>query len=198
MNEILEHEAQQIWQSQPVEGTTMSAQAIRLRAMKFEHRIARKNLREFILCLAVAGSFVYFLVTMSELPFRITWGLFIVGMIWIAVQLRRKGVPRTMPEGLGTSTSVDFFRSELERQRDLVKNVWPFHFGPLIPGYLALNVAYLLKFHGEANLIELALLDAFFVAVFVAAWRVNMRCARSLQRSIDSLPPAENSKGNQN
>jgi hypothetical protein len=194
MNEILKHEAQQIWQSQPVEGTTMSAEAIRLRAANFERRISRKNLREFILCLVVAGAFVYFLVTMPELPFRITWGLFIVGMIWIAVQLRRKGVPRAMPEGLGTSTSVDFFRSELERQRDLVKNVWPFHFGPLIPGYLAFNVAYVLKFRGHENLIELGLLDAFFVAVFVVAWKVNMRCARSFQRSIDSLPPAEHGR----
>ncbi len=197
MNEILEREAQQIWQSQPVEGTQMSVEAIRLRAANFEQRISRKNLREFILCLLVAASFVYFMVTMPELPFRITWGLFIAGMIWIAVRLRRKGRPRTMPEGLGCSTSVDFFRSELERQRDLLKNVWPFHFGPLIPGYVALNVASVWKFHRPPDLAEMALLDVFFVAVFVFAWKMNMRCARSLQRSIDSLPPAGNLTGNQ-
>lgn len=191
MNKTLDHDAQQIWQSQPVEGTTMSAEAIRLRAAKFEQRIASKNLRRFIACLLTGGGFIYFLVTMPELPFRITWGLFFLGMIWIAFQLRRKGAPRAMPEGLGASTGVDFFRSELERQRDLMKNVWPFHFGPLIPGYLAFNVAYLLKFRRPTGIAELALLDAFFVVVFFVAWRVNMRCARSFQRSIDSLPPVE-------
>jgi hypothetical protein len=191
MNEILEREAQQIWQSQPVEGTTMSTEAIRLRAAKFERRIARKNLREFVLCLLVAGCFVYFIVTMHGLAFRITWALFIVGMIYIAAQLRLKGLPRTMPEGIGNSTCVDFFRSELERQRDLTKNIWPLHFGPLIPGYLAFNVAYVLTIHRPASLLGLALLDAFFVAVFVGAWKLHMRVARCLQRSIDSLPPAE-------
>jgi hypothetical protein len=191
MNEILEREAQQIWQSQPVEVTQMSVEAIRLRAATFEQRISRKNLREFILCLLVAACFVYFMVTMPELPFRVTWGLFIAGMIWIAVRLRRKGRPRPMPEGLGRSPSLDFFRAELERQRDLLKNVWPWHFGPLVPGYVALNVAYLLKFHRRPDLVELALLDAFFVAVFLFAWKINMRCARSLQRSIDSLPAGE-------
>jgi hypothetical protein len=191
MNEILERETQQIWQSQPVEGTEMSVEAIRLRAAKFERRIARKNIREFISCLLVAAAFVYFFVTMPAIPFRVTWALFIAGMVWIAVQLRLNGKPRTMPEGLGTSTSLDFFRSELERQRDLVGNVWRWHFGPLIPGYLALNVAYIMR--GVLSWEGLALLDAFFVAVFVGAWRLNMRCARNFQRTIDSLPPVEQS-----
>jgi hypothetical protein len=189
MNEILEHEAQQIWQSQPVEGTEMSVEAIRLRAANFERRISRKNLREFITCLLVAAGFVYFFAIMPGISFRVTWGLFIVGMVWIAVQLRLNGKPRTMPEGLGTSTSLDFFRSELERQRDLVGNVWRWHFGPLIPGYMAFNVALMLR--RPVGWTELALLDAFFVAVFVGAWRLNMRCARNFQRTIDSLPPAE-------
>jgi hypothetical protein len=192
MNEILEREAQQIWQSQPVEGTSMSTEAIRLRAAKFERRIARKNLHEFVLCLLVAGCFVYFVVTMHELAYRITWALFMVGMIYIAVQLRLQGLPRTMPEGIGNSTCVDFFRSELERQRDLTRNIWPRHFGPLIPGYLAFNVAYLLSSHRPGSLAKLALLDAFFVAVFVGAWKLHIRIVRCLQRSIDSLPPAEN------
>ena len=194
MNEILERDAQQLWQSQPVEVTQMSTEAIRQRAANFERRIARKNLREFVLCLLVAGCFVYFMVTMHELAFRITWTLFFVGMIYIAVQLRRKGLPRTMPEGIGNSTCVDFFRSELERQRDLIKDIWPLHFGPLIPGYVAFNVAYVLGSHRPAGLVGLALLDAFFVAVFVGAWKLHMRAARCLQRSIDSLPPAENSR----
>ena len=189
MNEIFEREAQQIWQSQPVEGMEMSVEAIRLRAANFERRISRKNLRQFVTCLLVSSGFIYFFATMPGISFRITWALFFAGMVWIAVQLRRNGKPRTMPEGLGTSTSLDFFRSELVRQRDLVGNVWRWHFGPLIPGYLALNVAYILR--GVLSWRGLALLDAFFVAVFVGAWRLNMRCARNYQRTIDSLPPTE-------
>ena len=178
---------QEIWQSQPVEGMKMSADAIRLRATKFERRISRRNLRESVASLFVIVFFAYFLATSLSLPLRITWGLFIAGMIWIVIALRVKGSPRTMPAAMGNSSCLEFFRSELERQRDLVKNVFPWYLAPLIPGYLSLNVAYAYSFRRPGLWAGLALLDLIFVAVFVGVWWMNQRAARCLQRSIDEL-----------
>ena len=190
MKEILDN-PQQIWQSQPVEGTKMSVQAIRLRAGKFERKIARRNLRESIIAVVVIGFFGYFLATTPEILLRITWGLFIVGMIWITINLHRKGTPRTMPADMGGSSCLEFFRSELERQRDLIQNVWPWHLAPLVPGYLALNVAYIFGSHRLVLWTGLAVLNALFVASFVGVWKLNQRAARCLQRSIDDLNRAD-------
>ena len=57
MNEPLNNPMQELWQTQPLEGTKMSADAIRLRAGKFERRIARRNLRETIAGVVVIAPF---------------------------------------------------------------------------------------------------------------------------------------------
>jgi uncharacterized membrane protein YqjE len=191
MNDTLNNQAQQIWQSQPVEGMKMSAEAIRVRAGKFERRIWRRNLRESIIGLGVIIWFSYFFATAPQISFRITWGLFIAGMIWIMVSLFLKGSPRSMPADMGSSTCLDFFRSELERQRNLLKSVWLWHLGPLLPAYAALNVASALAFPRAIRWGSLALMNVFFIAVFFGVWKLNQRAARCLQRSIDELDKAK-------
>ena len=178
---------EQIWQSQPVEGMKMSAEAIRLRATKFERRISRRNLRETIASLFVIVFFAYFFATSPSILLRLTWGLFIAGMVWIVIALRVKGSPNSLPAAMGNSTCLEFFRSELGRQRDLLKNVFPWYLAPLIPGYLALNVAYVYSFHRLNLWAGLALLDVIFVAIFVGVWWMNQKAARCLQRSINDL-----------
>ena len=192
MNNHPNNPAQQVWQSQPVEGMKVSADVIRLRATKFERKISRRNLRESIASLFVIAFFGYFFATSPDVLLRITWALFIAGMIWVVIALRLKGTPKTMPADMGNSSSLDFFRSELERQRDLLKNVFPWYLAPLIPGYLALNVAYAFKFPGLIRWAGLGLLDVIFVAIFLGVWYLNQRAARCLQRSIDDLSEHQN------
>jgi hypothetical protein len=191
MNQTLENPAQKLWQDQPVEGIKMSVEAVRLRAGKFERRIARRNLRESVASVVVIIAFGYFFVTAQNTPLRITWGLFIAGMIWLTVQLRRKGTPRTMPEDIGSATCVSFFRSELERQRDLLKNIWPWHLGPLVPGYIALNFAWAFAPPRPTTWMTMLAFDLCFAAVFYGVWRLNQRAARCLQRSIDEISSVE-------
>jgi hypothetical protein len=186
MNET--ERAQEIWQSQPVEGVKMSVEAIQQRAQKFERRMWRRNLRESIAGLVAIVAFSYFFVRADEMAWRITWGLFIAGMIWVVVQIWRKGSPRKMPGPTGNTTGLEFFRKELARQRDLVKDVWTWYLVPLVPGYVAFNVAHALTVHSWG---KLALLDLFFAGVFAGTWRLNLHAARCLQRSIDGLPAVE-------
>jgi len=191
MNEPLNNPMQELWQTQPLEGTKMSADAIRLRAGKFERRIARRNLRETIAGVVVIAPFSYFFVMSDAILERITWALFIAGVIWVLAVLHLKGAPKAVPGNAGSATCVDFFRSELERQRDLVKNVWSWYLAPLVPGYIALNAAWVFASPRVVSWTRLTLLDAFFVAVFVGVWKMNQRAAQRLQKSIDGLPSAE-------
>jgi len=185
------NQAQQIWQSQPVEGIRMSADAIRLRAGKFERKIRRRNLRESIASLCVIGSFSYFFATSPGILLRTTWGLFIAGMIWVLVALHTKASPKSMPaSAVGASSCLSFFRSELEHQRDVLRNVWPWYLAPLVPGYIALNVAWFYKFP-HSRWVTFALLDVAFVAIFIGVWKLNQHAAKCLQRTIDELGRGE-------
>jgi len=193
MNELLNHPAQQIWLSQPVEGIKMSADAIRQRAGKFETRIHRRNVREYVASLAAAALFGYFCAKTHDLLFRIAYVLFIAGLGWVVVQLHRKGSARSMPAAMGTSTCLQFFRTELERQRDVVKNVWPWYLAPLVPGFVVLTVAYALVLPFPASVASAVWLDGIVAVLFFLVWQMNLRAARCLQRMIDELYAAENS-----
>jgi hypothetical protein len=170
----------------------MSAHAIRLRAGKFERKISNRNIREYLSSLLAAMAFGYFLVTTHDVLFRTAYVLFIAGLGWVVFQLHRKGSAKTMPEAMGASTSVQFFRAELERQRDVVKNVWPWYLAPLVPGFVILTIGYAMARPFPAGLISAGLLDACVAALFYGVWRMNARAARCLQRTIDELQAAEN------
>jgi hypothetical protein len=191
MNERSEIPVIEIWQNQPVEGIKMSVDEIRRRAGKFERRIQWRNRRESVGCLIVSGLFTYFLLSNHDVLFRISYGMFIVAMIWIAIQLHRKGSVKSLPAGLEASSSLQFFRSELERQRDTVKNVWPWYLAPMVPGYVMLTIAYAVSFHRPVQWIGVAAFDLFIVLLFIGIWKMNQRAARCLQRSIDELNAAQ-------
>ena len=77
MTNELRNPAQKLWQDQPVEGITMSAEIIRKRAAKFERKILWRNVREYVAALIAAVPLGYFLVTARDVFARVTFGLLI-------------------------------------------------------------------------------------------------------------------------
>lgn len=165
----------------------MSADVIRQRAVRFERNVARRNLREYLASSIAVLLFAYFFATAPGTLLRVTWVLFIAAMIWIIVQLRRKGTPKTMPSTMGSSSCVEFFRSELERHRDLLNKVWLWYLAPMVPGYFVLNLACIFTAPRPPRWGSLVLVDVIFVAAFVGVAKMNQRAARCLQRTIDEL-----------
>lgn len=191
MNEPLDNSVQNLWQSQPVEVTKMSAEVIRKRANKFERRIWWRNGREYIGSAIGIALFGSFLMKTHDLLFRIAYALFIAGMMWIVVQLRRKAAARSIPMEADTLTSLRLYRAELERQRDVVNNVWPWYLAPLVPGFAVYTVAYAIAFPRPISWAGLVLLDVIIAALFFGVWKMNLRAARCLQRMIDNLNGAQ-------
>ena len=155
----------------------------------------RRNIREYVASLLAAMGFVYFFSTTHAVLFRIAYVLFIAGLGWVVFQLHRKGSSTSMPAAMGTSPSLQFFRSELERQRDVVKNVWPWYLAPLVPGFVVLTVGYARSRPYPAGLASALWLDAIVAVLFFLVWKMNQRAARCLQRTIDELHADENSQG---
>jgi hypothetical protein len=165
----------------------MSAEVIRKRAATFERRILWRNVREYVASLIAAALLGYFFATAHDVLSRVTFGLFIAAMVWIVVQLHRKGSAKSMPAGVDTLTSLRFYRAELERQREAVTNVWSWYLAPLIPGFLVHTSGYAIKFPRPAAWAGLVLMDTIVAGLFYLVWRMNMRAARCLQRMIDEL-----------
>ncbi len=175
----------QIWQSQPVEVTKMSLAEIRRRTDKLEHRVWWRNAREYAASLVAAVMLAYSFATTHDVLSRVAFGLFFAGLLWIVVQLHRKGSAKSMPTGVDTLTSLSFYRVELERQRELVASVSSWYLAPLIPGFIVYTVGYAVR--RPAAWARLTMLDAMVALMFFGIWKLNMRAARCLDRMIHDV-----------
>jgi hypothetical protein len=113
-----------LWQSQPTESFKMSVTEIRRRAEK------RKNMARFSALVGIViGSllFVFFggaFLKAHKLVPRIGWAMESLWALYVATQSYRWTWPSRLPQEISMSTSVQSYRSELEKQRDNSRNVW--------------------------------------------------------------------------
>ena len=183
--------AQKLWLEQPVEGIQMSAEIIHKRAAKFERRIRWRNIREYAAAGFGAALMTYFFATAHDVLSRVEYGLFMGAMAWITVNLHRKGSSKTIPAGLDTRTTLSLYRAELERQREAAATVWSWYLAPLVPGLAVLSVGRAIQSPHLLTWIRLAVADGLVAAGLVLVWRLNLRAARCLERTIDELKAAE-------
>ena len=87
-----------------------------------------------------------------------------------------------MPAGLALTTSVDFYRHQLTRERDLANHPWRY-LAVFVPG-VGLS---LLGRSLDRPPAQTAAIAAFGIALFFAVAWVNRRTARKLQSEIDLL-----------
>lgn len=170
----------------------MSAEILRKRSAKIERIVKWRNIREYGASLIVAGLLGYSFIRTDDVLFRVTFGLLIAGLIWMVVQLHRKGSAKKMPTNIDTLTSLRIYRTELERQRDAVRSVWSWYLAPLVPGLLLYTIGYAIRVPRPGTWAKLVLLDAAIGVMFYVVLRINARAARCLQRMIDDLLAAEN------
>jgi uncharacterized membrane protein YfcA len=190
-NQTPKDRMQDIWLCQPVEGMKMSIEEIRSRAGKFEKKIRWRNVREYGAG-AIAGVFLGFSIASTRNVLdRAAFALLIVGMVYALYQLHRKGQVRSMPGEMGTEPSLQFYRTQLERQRDLVSNVWAWYLWPFVPGLVLSVLASVPHNSHPRHIAALAFWYGLVAVFFVFVWRLNVRAARCLQRMIDALGAVE-------
>ncbi len=187
MNNTPKTPIQELWQEQPLEGIRMSAEEVRKKATKFEKRVYWRNAREYGAgCFAIAA-FAYFFVRVDNSLLRVAFAMIVAGVGYVLFQLYRRGAARALPAAQTGEQCAQFFRSELERQRDLIGNVWSWYIGPVIPGFVMFTIASAMANPRLPNLVILGILDVLTAAFFVFVAKLNSRAARSLQHQIDEL-----------
>jgi hypothetical protein len=179
-----------LWQNQEEERMVITLDDVRSRAARFERRIRRRNLREYVagaIVIAFWGASPWFL------PFR-GWQLAaallsIAGTIFVLVQLHRRGAAGSLPIDAGLRASLDFHIRELERQRKALHTVWIWYLLPFLPGFVAEFLTLAAIERGiNAGLIGSGVI---LLAVFVGIWRLNESAARNLDHKIQELRAME-------
>lgn len=181
MNEH-EPDIRRLWHDQPREEHTMSIDVIRSRAQRFEWKTRRWNRVTAALFVLVIPLEAWQVWREPELLERTGDLLTIAAFIYVMFRMRGRMFPESMPAGLGLTSSVDFYRQQLARQRDLAATPWEF-LAPFVPG-VALS---LLGRSLDRPPAQTAAVAAFGVALFLAVAWINRRTARKLQREIDDL-----------
>ena len=124
---------QQLWGEQPREEHGMSLNDIRERARRFEQRIMRWNLFTALLIVAIVGLELWQISIERRLLERVGDSLTIAAFIYLAYWYRRHAFNHTAPAGPATTQSVEFYREQLVRQRELSDNPWGYLL-PFVPG----------------------------------------------------------------
>jgi hypothetical protein len=186
-DEMNPNDPRNLWQGQEVEKVILTVDEVRRRAARFERRIHKRNVREYI-----AGALVIALFA-PQLWHAHGWRatpavLTIAGMIYMMFQLHRRGSARPLPADVGMRGSIQFNRVELERQRDAALAMWHWYLLPFVPGLTAGLVMTGIDHGSKALLIRMGV---FFVLVFVGIWALNQRGARKLDRKIQELKAME-------
>jgi hypothetical protein len=173
-------DVQRLWRDQPSEEVQMSAQEVRAMAETFERVVSRRNRREYAAASFVVvwfGLWAWF--AESGITALGCW-LVVLGALWVVFHLQRRGATRGTGEQEIMMSCLEFYRSELIRQRDLLRSVWWWYLLPFVPGLLLISVGNSLE--------GWALLAPGFAAVtFVGIGLLNQRVARQLQRRLDDL-----------
>jgi hypothetical protein len=192
-NDFATQKARDVWQHQAVEPLKMSIDEIRVKARRHERMIRRRNAIEYFAVALVVTSFAYNIWHLHAALMRLGSGLCIAGAIYMAVQLHRRGSTKAVPAEMGLLSGIDFYRSELGRQRDLLRNSWSWYLGPLLPGLAVLVVGALIH---SPNLSwrGIVFVVAYCVATALALLgirRLHLKGVKYLQRQIDELNSLE-------
>jgi hypothetical protein len=178
-----------LWRNQDTDPTVPPLDEIRRRARKLQRRVARRNLREYAAAFVVVAFFGWALIHRLHPLERTGLALCIAGVLYVCYRLHRSGSAKGLPQEAGSTAGLQFYRRELERQRDLLRGVWRWYIGPLIPGLAVLTLASAIVNPGHLGHPRLfaAGYAAFAGLVLYLIGKWNRRAAARLQRQIEEL-----------
>jgi len=183
------HDPQKVWQDQPMEAIQMSLQLLRRRAQELQTKSRLAALAWMAIGLVLAIVFAAGLVRTQNLLSRIGLGVLSIWALYGVYQVYRRMWPANIAADAAWSTSLDFYRKELERRRDYVRDIW--RLSVLWLFFIGLALLILPMLIGtRANPRLLLNAIPFFVLLlvwFVAFFFIRKRDRRNLQAEIDEL-----------
>jgi hypothetical protein len=175
-----------IWQNQEVEEMKIPIAELRAKAVKFQRRVQWRNvLEQAAAVFVIAALGTSFFMTTAIVP-RISYVLIVAAACYAAWQLRVRGASKPVPSDMVGASCLEFHRRELEKQRDLLRNIWKWYLGPMVPG-LALLVIWSIAAAPPARRWFPIAYAAVAALCFWGIGRLNRRGAVRLDRQIAEL-----------
>ena len=176
---------QALWQSQSRAEATISLEEIRSRARRLERIVARRNLREYVAAAIVAPAFAWIMWIGPSATIRVGAALNIAAILFVVQQLYVRGSSTALPADLAFCSSLDFYRAQLERQRDLLRSVWSWALLPLMPGFLVLQIGLALAL--PARTARFIVIGVVFLVLLAGLHALNRHVAARIQQRLDRL-----------
>ncbi|MGP0071282.1 MAG: hypothetical protein ACLPWF_05035 [Bryobacteraceae bacterium] len=123
-DELPFNDPRKIWQDQPKEKTQMSINEIHRRVQRLQRSGRFGAIAGIVLGVAMS---VVFAITCSKVQYAVTrtgWATLSVWCLYFAFQAYKLTWPGSLSPDANWSTSVEFYRSELERKRDYMQHIW--------------------------------------------------------------------------
>jgi len=177
-----------LWKNQTPE-ETVTLDNIHAKAERFQTRIHRRNMIEYIASAFVVVVFGWYIWIFPGWMMKTGSALVIAAVLHIVWRLHRSGAARAVPDALDL---VAFHRQELVRQQKLVRTAWSWYILPTVPGMLLMLLGRWYQVHVPWRTLgadhEVIVLGAIIAALIVAiVWLVQIIGAARLQRKIDEL-----------
>jgi uncharacterized membrane protein YfcA len=178
-----------VWQNQPKEPFKMSVDEMRFRAHRFQMKARLTAATTITSALLVCAFFGWSFARTHELVPRMGYALISLCGIFMAYSTYKWVWPSNLPADAPVSTSLEFYRSELERRRDYRGHIWlrtglPFCF----LGMAMIVVPALIAAFGAPRLfVNMVPFFLLLVIWFVLFFRGKKRSQHKLQQEIDEL-----------
>jgi hypothetical protein len=183
-----------IWLNQPTEKPTVTSKLIQQRSRNLRARTRRKLLGTLAGPLASSLFYAYGMKEFASLR-QMLQPLFAIALAWSLAGLyflNRGMWSAAMPEDAGFSTGLEFCRREVERQRDLVRRVLLWTFGPIMLTIGIFILALAIVSTRDRGLFPNGLPFLIAIVVWIFAYfTIRFREERELQREIDELNDVE-------
>src|ERR1039457_963450 len=99
-NKPLPDDIRHVWQNQPLENKPMPKDEIRSKAQRFEKRVSRRNLREYIAGAVGIAIFTYYIFKFPNPVVRAGCALIIAGTLCVLLQIYKRATPGSLPAEL--------------------------------------------------------------------------------------------------
>jgi hypothetical protein len=173
---------QRLWRDQAREEYEMSIEMIRVKADQLDRRVRNMNRATAGLLAVIVLVEAWQIWGSPELLERVGDLLTLAAFAYVAFRFRGDVTVQSMPAGLGLTSSMDFYRDQLARRRDLSEQPWRF-LVPFVPG-VGLSLLGGMLNVPPAQAVAVA---AFGMLLFLAIAWWEKRRARGIQHEIDGL-----------
>lgn len=178
----------ELWQGQPLIERKLDMGDLIENVDRFQRKIRRRNVLEYTAaCVLVIWAILF--VARSDALLLIKAGVLLIALgglgAAIILRLRGHGAEGKPPVASTTRDVLLWHRSELSRQRDLLRSVPVWYLGPFVPGLVLLLVGAWLA-HPDKWL-RISLSGALVLVVFTGVAFMNLKAARKLGEQIDAV-----------